>query len=330
MDKASIRTISGISVEQLARRKRITSTLLPFAGLAAILVIFGAGTKGGLFTPSNFSNLIDQVFTTMLVSVGAVFIYAHGGMDMSLGAVSGVTQMLAAMAIVGSGCTVSPILIILLCVLVSCVLCAVSGIVHVVMRVPIFVVTLCMNFACLGILTTVTTNGNITIDYRFLQDYNRTGARFGILFVVTTICYILFEKTKIGKIQKAIGGSPVVVQQSGIDPGKFIIISHIIAGACLGLASFFQLARQCKVGGSTGGNIQLNVMIALVLGGMPLSGGTSSRLLSALIGAFTVTVLTNGMTLMGIDVGITNGVKGLLFVVVVALSYARPVENMNQ
>jgi ribose transport system permease protein len=64
-------------------------------------------------------------------------------------------------------------------------------------------------------------------------------------------------------------------------------------------------------------------MIAIVLGGFPMSGGDASKIRSVIIGAVTITLLTNGLILWGLDPGIVNGLKGVLFLIIVALSYDR-------
>ena len=58
-------------------------------------------------------------------------------------------------------------------------------------------------------------------------------------------------------------------------------------------------------------------MVALVLGGMPLSGGPRSRISAALIGSLIITVLNNGLTVMGMDVGSVQSIRSIIFLVVV-------------
>ena len=64
-------------------------------------------------------------------------------------------------------------------------------------------------------------------------------------------------------------------------------------------------------------------MMAIVLGGFPMAGGDRAKISSAIIGALTVTGLTNGLGMWGLDPTLISGVKGVLFVIIVALSYDR-------
>ena len=109
---------------------------------------------------------------------------------------------------------------------------------------------------------------------------------------------------------------------SGVKKTKAIWICYALLGGCIGLAGFFGIVRACRV--SAGSNtMALNIITAVVLGGFPLRGGAKAHFHAAIIGAVIVTVLNNGLTLMGLDPAITLAVKGILFLVVVALSADR-------
>lgn len=301
--------------------KAWAENVLPLAGLLFVFIFFLIATKGGLLSPSNIKNISDQVFKTLIVSVGAVFIYAHGGFDMSLGAISGVSQMIMSLIIMKTNSSLPPLVIMLIGVGICVLLCVTNAVLHVGLKVPIFVATMCMNFACTGLLVSVVQSRDVTIPYTTLAAFNTSAVRVATLIAVVVVYWCLFEKTKIGKSLKAIGGSRVVATQSGINVNKMIITAFALAGICVGIVSFLSLSRANKILGSTGGNIQMDAMIAIVLGGMPLAGGASSKLRAAVIGALTITLLTNGMTIMGLDYSYVNVTKGLLFVIIVTLSY---------
>jgi len=67
----------------------------------------------------------------------------------------------------------------------------------------------------------------------------------------------------------------------------------------------------------------LNILVAIVLGGFPISGGSNAKIYAPIIGALMVTALTNGIILMGLDPSWGNFAKGVLFLVVVGLTYER-------
>lgn len=317
----------GKRIQKIGQSKAV-SYILPFGGLILVFLFFLIMTQGRVIRPSNLTNIIDQMFTTLLVSAGAVFVYAHGGFDMSVAAVSGVAQLAMAAVILATDSEISPLVVLLVGVLLSVALSMVNALVHLWLRVPIFVVTLCMMFACSGFLANAVQQTNYMIPFTFLGTFNQTWLRLTVLIVILVIGWILFEKTKLGRIQKIIGGSRLVAEQSGIDVKKNILMAFILMGICVGIASFFSLSRVNRVTGTSGGSLQTNIMIAIVLGGMPLSGGATSRLSSAICGAVTVTLLTNGLTLMGMDASLINGIKGVLFVIIIAISYKRSPDGL--
>ena len=73
----------------------------------------------------------------------------------------------------------------------------------------------------------------------------------------------------------------------------------------------------------SGSGIEFNIMLAVVLGGFPMSGGDKATLPAAVIGALTATLLTNGLSMWGLEPSLVNGVKGLIFVIMIGLSYDR-------
>ena len=122
---------------------------------------------------------------------------------------------------------------------------------------------------------------------------------------------------------RAIGGNPLTANHAGTKTKKTILIAYIILGVCVGVAAIFQMFRNGKVTPLSGTGIEFNMMMAIVLGGFPMRGGEKGKISSAIIGALTVALLANGLTLWGVDVSLTNGIKGILFVVIIGLSYDR-------
>lgn len=81
--------------------------------------------------------------------------------------------------------------------------------------------------------------------------------------------------------------------------------------------------RSGTVSMNSGSGMEFNIMLAIVLGGFPMSGGDKASVSSAIVGALTAILLTNGLTVWGLDPNLVNGVKGLLFVAIIGLSYDR-------
>jgi ribose transport system permease protein len=309
-----------------ARQRSLLSALLPFTGLVFIFLFFVVVTKGDMLSSGNLTNLISQCFSVSIVAVGASFVYAHGGMDFSIGASCGVAQLAAALIITKSA--LPTWMAIVACVIVAVVCATLVGATSAFLRVPVFVVSLCMRAICTGILTVGIAESDIAIDYTSFAGFNDELLKLCVLLAIIGAGYYLFEYTALGKGEKAIGGNTVTAFQAGVKVKTNQIAAYTLMGLCVGIAGFFQMTRTGGVTASSGSGLEFDIMVAIVLGGFPMMGGSAARIRSAIIGAFTITILSNGLVLWGLDYLLVNGVKGLLFLVIVGISYDRT--NQNQ
>lgn len=309
-----------------AQRRSLLTNLLPFTGLTFIFLFFIIVTNGKMLGSRNLTNLISQCFSVSLVAVGASFVYAHGGMDFSIGVSSGVAQLVAALILTA---TVLPTWMAIAACIFTAVLCStIVGATSAFLRVPVFVVSLCMRAICSGTLTVGISKSDIAIDYLKFNAFNNEFLKLYLLLAAIGIGYYLFEYTSLGKSEKAIGGNAFTSFQAGVKVKSCQILAYTLMGLCVGIAAFFQLTRTGSVSGSSGSGLEFDIMVAIVLGGFPMTGGSAAKLRAALIGAFTITILSNGLVLWGMDYLLINGVKGLLFLIIVAISYDRT--NLSQ
>ena len=303
---ASIESVRGntenIKIQQrldkIAQRKKAISSIVPFLGLAFVLVFFQIVTKGTFLGADNIGNLVNQSFVLCLIAVGSAFVYAHGGMDFSVGAVSGVAQLFCGMMLVAG---VPLPICLLVCVLTSVLGALCTSSIALQLGVPVFVGSLCVRTSFTGLLKTLVEESEIAINYQQYAYMNSTAVKAVILVSVTL----------------------VAAEQAGVPRKKTIYTAYIIMGICVGIASIFAFFRTGKVTSQSGSGYEFNVMMAIILGGFPMNGGDKCRISGAIVGALTVTLLSNGLLLWGLDATIISGIKGLLFVVIVALSYDR-------
>ncbi|MCC8102772.1 MAG: ABC transporter permease [Clostridiales bacterium] len=268
----------------------------------------------------NLGNLINQGFVLCMIAIGAAFVYAHGGMDFSIGAVSGVAQLVCGLLILQG----TPLW---LCILATVAVCAVGGCctagITLIFGVPVFIGSMCVRTSFQGILKTFCQTSEIAIDYQKYSFLNTVGLKAAILVISIAVGYYLFNYTVVGKYNKALGGNPRTAEQAGVSRRKWVFIAFLLMGICVGIASVFAFFRSGKVNSYTGSGYEFNIMMAIALGGFPMAGGEKSKISSAIIGALTVTCLENGLGVWGLDTTLISCVKGALFVVIVAISYDR-------
>ena len=102
----------------------------------------------------------------------------------------------------------------------------------------------------------------------------------------------------------------------------------VISGSLAGLLSFFSLIRTGTASTNTGSEMLMNVLNAVLLGGMPISGGANTKFRAVIIGSLTMTVLSNGMAMLGVDSYNRQLIKGIVFITAVALSADRRSTNI--
>ena len=298
-------------------RSRLLHVLLPFAAMIFVIILFAILTKGKLIESANLKRLMTQAYTVMLVGLGASFIYMHGGIDFSLGSVLALSELCAALLFEATGFSW---ILLPVTILVSVGCGFITGLIAVKLNVPPFIASLCMQLAGRGILTAVLDARMVSVTSLKAPTWTE---RWIVLAIVIIGVVILGSYTKVGKYNKAIGENNKTVYGSGVNISKYRILAYIICGACVGIAASFDLRRVGVLAGNTGLGLEMEVLIALVLGGLSLTGGYVTSVRSAIIGSITVVVLNNGLTIMGVNSNYMGIVEGIVFLFMVLFTYKR-------
>ena len=206
--------------------------------------------------------------------------------------------------------------------IVGAVIGLINGVVYAKLRVNPFITTLAMSFMLGGILDTVLAGGSASVPYSMLE-WDSTLLRLIVLVVIAVLGYIVFEYGMLGKKCRAIGSNEEAARQSGINTASVKMTAYLITGIMAGLLAFFTLIRTGTASTSTGDGFEMDSMIAILLGGMPITGGTSAKFRAAIVGGLTMTLLTNGMNIVGIDTLVQQFVRGAIFLFAVALTFNR-------
>lgn len=303
-----------------AARKIDLRSILPVVGLAAIIVVFSVATGGSFLNPSNLATILNQSFTLILAALGASFIYAHGSLDVSLGSVC---MMSCICCVHVARATGSAVLTILTAVGV-CLICGVIvAVISCKLNVMAFVASLCVSFVCQGLAGELVATGEIIMPDAIATTFNQPWIKVIVLIAAVAVCYILFEHTKIGHYNKAIGGNAEAARQSGIQVDRYKLIAYIICSITLGISSFFLICRVSAAATTTGSGLHMDVMLAVILGGMSIRGGPKSNIHAPVIGSLITYILTNGFTLCGVSVYWVQFLKGVIFLAVIILVFER-------
>lgn len=296
---------------------KIINKLLPFAGLVLMIVMYMFAVD---FKPTAFhlQTIIDQVAVLAILSTGAVFIFSIGSFDISLGVGAGVSVCLGIMAYnAGSGI----LGMFVVCILAGLVIGLINSTLSAVFKMPVFVMTIAMMSVLTAVLQILLDGANdlkiITDLATPIKELDNQWLRLGLMVTFFLICSLLFNFTKIGRRNKILGGNPKVAEQTGISVSKQTIVTFLISGLGVGIAAFLLITRSRSVSTTTGTSLGMDVMMAIVFGGMPLSGGAYSKISAGVIGSFSMVLLSQILTMQGITTGWSQVYRAVLFLAVV-------------
>ena len=148
----------------------------------------------------------------------------------------------------------------------------------------------------------------------------KTALYVTLLVIFYVIATVIFNFGVFGKGAKIVGGNPRAGEQTGISASKIKLYSFLLGAVGIALTAIVILLRSKSVNASTATTLGMDMMVAIVLGGMPLSGGAKSKISASLIGAAIITVLNNGLMVIGVDSGSIQLVRGILFLIVVYIT----------
>ncbi len=292
----------------------LSQKYLPFLCLVIVIGIFQFILGGGVLTSKSF---INELFTMVLGTSGMVFLLAQGCMDFSIGANVAFSCIVAA-----SASQIHPYLALPAGLLSGICIGAIIGFFHAVLKVDSFIASLSVSFILKGIVDSILVNGSKSCPFEMLK-WNSIPLRIVVACVVVVICYFVFEKTRIGKEAKLVGGNPVFAQQCGINVKWVKIRAFMIMGAVCGLVAFFSLIRSGTASRTTGTGFEVNSLNALLIGGMAISGGPTSKYQSAVLGALILSILAIGMSLANVSSINQQLVEGLVYLVAICMTFDR-------
>ena len=313
----------GALADSGLRRERVRRTISfvgPYIGMVVVLLFFIVATKGAILGKMALRTLINQYFTILIVSAGAVFIYAQGYLDFSLGGVMALSMLLS---ILWGNQVQSLVPVALICLLLPLVCSIVVCWLSESLRVEPMLSSLCVLFICQGILLQITTAGSFTLD-KSLRVLNTPTHYLIAVIVVVAIVWLLFDHTTLGRYLKAMGGNKLATKLSGVDVRKQKYKAYILCGLITGLAAFAMMQRVSTVNGSTNATMHLDIIVTLMLGGMPTKGGTKARVGNAVAGALTLGILSVGFAILETNIYYVQLIKGLLFLVVIGVGSRTP------
>lgn len=304
----------------IIKNKRGFSLAFPLTMLACIIAIFSALTNGDFLTRNVLMGIFNQSIIVGTMATAVCFIYTTGNVDFSVGSVMGLAAAIGALAY---QTTQSMTIMIVLTVVSGVVLMLLNCTMGVLFNVKSAMVAIVAMSLYSAIAQEVVGPLPLAIDYQLgkVLEGNFRYIAFGLYF---GLCLLVYHNTAIGRKLRLIGGNEKCAVQTGINTSKIQYAAFLLAGIGVGLAGVFQTLRSGSVAQTVGSSMGMDVMLATVLGGMSIFGGSRSNAYSGLIGALTVAALNKGLLMVGVSSTLIQGVRGVIFLLLVLLNSERP------
>lgn len=299
-------------------RSSILSRLLVLALLSLLLSFLSPS----FMKIENFINILRQAAILNLLGIGMTLVILTGGIDLSNGAILALSSCVSALYLKGEG-SMAVGIVIALGIGLACGL--INGWMVAKVFIPPFIITYAMMFFARG-LAYIVLKGKII--YGFSKPFRFLGAGYLVMIpmpivlsaVILLLFYFLLRYTSFGADLYALGSDEESSRLSGIKTQNRIICVYALSGLLSSLAGIVYMSRLNAAEPVIGESFPLDAIAAVVIGGTRLEGGEGG-VIGTVIGALIITVIINGMNLLGIPSLLQSFILGGIILTMIASQY---------
>jgi ribose transport system permease protein len=307
---------------------RVLRWLGPFLALALACMLFTGLLPGQFLSAYNLKTIATQTVIVGLSAIGMTYVIMSGGIDLSVGSNIALSSVVTALMLRAD---YSAPLALFAGVITGLLLGLFNGALITRLRIVPFIVTLGSMGLARGLAKYLAGEQKIDAPARGLQTlmakspdpaWLLLSPGVWLLFAAGVTAAIVLARSVFGVHTVAIGSNEATARLCGIRVERIKLGIYALCGACAGLAGSLQFARLTVGDPTTALGKELDVIAAVVIGGGSLAGGSGS-ILGSLIGAFLMTVLANGCTLLGVPNYVQEMLVGAIIIAAVALDRLR-------
>lgn len=307
-------------------RKSNASQYVIYVGFLFIFVAFAIVLRNdGFLTPFNLFNIVNQSAPTTVMAVGMVFVLTSGEIDLSIGSIVAVAALLAGVVLRDWSWPIG----LIAGLGAGAVIGALNGALVAYGRLPSFLVTLATMGVFSGVARRMTDLKSIPIENDTFNGLFGSGSLFGIpsliLWTIAAVAvgYFFFRQTRYGAHVHATGDNAQAARAAGIKVLRVRFGVLVLSGMLAALAGILYAGRLHGARYTLGETDLLTVIAAVIVGGTRLNGGYGS-VLGALVGSLLMSMLNNGLILMGYQPSDQMIARGLIILIAVALTLRDP------
>ena len=300
------------------------------ASVTAIFLVlclfFWAQNPDVFLKPANLAVMMRFVAVIGLLAIGEILVIIVGGIDLSVGSMTALTGVLAAMLMMRGIAFIPPLGIVPASV-ITLACAALVGVWHgfcvTKLQIPPFIITLGTWLIVRGLAAFITRGYPILFpaESPFLilgqGEIYKIPVMFIVLLLVAVIASFLLDATTLGRHIYAIGGSIEAARVSGINVDRVRVFCYAVSGLMAGMAGILLASRLGQGTPTVGEGYELWAIAATVVGGTSLMGGEGS-VAGTILGAATMGVMANGLVLVNFSPYLQNVVLGAVLIFAVA------------
>lgn len=297
-----------------------------FVVLIALLAFFSVFTEN-FAAWNNMVNIMQATAVNGVLGVAVTFVIISGGIDLAVGTMMTMTAVTAGLVLTNAGLPLP--FGILGAVGAGALMGGASGTIIAKLKIPPFIATLGMMQISRGLALVFSGAKpiyfNSTPSYKYLSPESSISAIIPgleipngvfIMFGIAVVASIVLNRSLFGRYVFALGSNEEAARLSGVNVDFWKIVTYALSGAICGVAGLLISSRLNSAQPALGLGYELDAIAAVVIGGTSLSGGRGT-ILGTIIGAFIMSVLTNGLRIMGVQEEWKIVVTGVIIIVAV-------------
>jgi ribose/xylose/arabinose/galactoside ABC-type transport system permease subunit len=305
-------------------RKVSLARLLDLAPLILLIFFFivFALVDNRIVTPDNLLQIVVQAAPIAILGLGAMIVLISAGIDLSAGYGVSMCSVIAAMMLRETGSLFAAVAVVLLAGLL---LGLFNGFFIGVLKMESFIVTLGSMTVAQGVTLYLASSGGVlTVSNATLKTIG-IGRTLGIpnLIIVAVVLILIaafvIRKTSFGMRTYGIGSSLESTRVAGVSIVNQQMLIYLFSGLCTAFTALMLVSRVAIVSPNLGGtNLMLDAITATVVGGTSIFGGRGS-IVGTLLGALLISLITQAMSIIGINPTSLDFFKGLFIVLALVL-----------
>jgi ribose transport system permease protein len=310
------------------RLSRRTVNNLVLLVLLVLLIIFFTAMNPRFFSNRNFVNVIRQILPVVLMGCAMTFVINSGAIDLSVGGVMALSAVSFAIFVTWG---LNVWMALLMVCVIGIILGAVNTFVVAGLKLPPIMATMATWIICSGLSYIICSSIPVRdtrmkpiFEINSIMFFNKTIPLALFIIIVFLVIFVFLEKkTIIGKYAISIGGNENAALLSGISVTRMRLVFFTLSGVMAALSGVWQVSRIGSGDPNIGVGMEFAVIAGCILGGVSIKGGDGT-IIGMLLGTVILTLLTNGMNMMGVNAFFQQVATGVVLLFAVFITYAVP------